>query len=111
MNIKKTLAVLVMFSSSAITAQAVEMVAADQSISTGLCMTALSGNRVGMQDEIKDSGLTKRYVTNNVACNDVNIVAFVQRHGKNADAMLKMLGTPRTRVSITDVAQNRVLEK
>jgi hypothetical protein len=88
-----------------------EIVAADDSHITQLCMTALSGNRAAMHNGIKSSGYSKEFVAKNVRCNGVNILAFVDKHGKNANAMLKILDKGVRTTSITDLANNNIETK
>lgn len=90
---------------------ATEMVAADSSNFTALCMTALSGNRAAMHNNIKSSGYSKPFITNNVECNGVNILTFVQQYGQNADAMLRTLDRGEHSTSITDLAKNNRVNK
>jgi hypothetical protein len=91
MNIKKLAIVTMLILGVSATSQATEVKAADKSAMTNLCMTALSGNRAAMHNNIKASGYSKNYVAKNVNCNGINILAFIQQHGKNADAMLRIL--------------------
>lgn len=91
--------------------QANEMVAADDSNFTQLCMTALAGNRAAMHNNIKSSGYSKQFIAKNVQCNGVSILAYVQQHGENADAMLRTLDRSEYRTSITDLAKNNSVSK
>jgi hypothetical protein len=115
MNIKTILTVAVAISSlSVASAQAKSnktFTAADQTVSTKLCLTAISGNRPAMHSKMKDYGVSKRYVYNNVQCNEQALPIFVQNHGKNADAMLKMLTPRNTNVEIIDIAKNTLVSK
>jgi len=86
--------------------QASSFQAADKSITTNLCMKAISGNRIMMLNEIKTSGLSLKYITANVQCNGENILSYVQQHGKNSEKMLKVLDRRNVEINITDIAVN-----
>lgn len=68
-----------------------EVVAANKSSFTDLCMVALSGNRAAMHNRIKFSGYSKAFVRNHVQCNKANLLSFIAKHGKNSKAMVRML--------------------
>ncbi len=87
-------------------ANASNLVATNDSISTELCMTAAAGNRVAMQKAIKQSGLSKSFVVYNVKCNDQHITEFVAKHGRAAEKMNALLnhGRHKGKVTINDVA-------
>lgn len=106
MSIKKILITGLMTTGLAISAQASDLKAADSSIATELCMTAVSGNRAAMLNQIEASGKSIKYLANNITCNGDNILAFVEQHGKNSQKMLKVLDRSSHGVSITDIAQN-----
>lgn len=97
--------------STATMSQAKEVVAADNSNITQLCMTALSGNRAAMHNNIKSSGYSKSFIATNVQCNGVNIQTFVQQHGKNSAGMLRVLERREHKTSITDIAKNNITTK
>lgn len=98
-------------SATATMSQANEIVAADNSNITQLCMTALSGNRAAMHNNIKSSGYSKSFIATNVQCNGVNILTFVQQYGKNADGMLRILDRSEHKTYITDIAKNDTTTK
>jgi hypothetical protein len=82
MTVKIVLAIFMVGAISTMS-QENEMVVADDSNFTQLCMTALVGNRAAMYNNIKSSGYSKLFIVNNVQCNGVSILAFVQQYGKN----------------------------
>ena len=87
------------------------MVAADNSNFTQLCMTALAGNRANMHNHIKSLGYSKPFIVNNVQCNGVSILAFVQQHGENLVAMLRILDRCGHSATITDKAKINLVSK
>ena len=110
MNVKKILVATVITSGFVLSVQASDFKSVDKSGYTKLCMTAIQGNRAAMHNTIKASGLSHKFVAENVQCNGENILTFVQQHGKNASNMLKMLDRRSVGTSITDIAMN-TLEK
>lgn len=108
MNIKKIMFTTLVATGLSITAQASSLQAADDSLATNLCMTAASGNRAAMHNEIKASGKSAEFVAKNITCNGENILAFVENHGKNSQKILDMIDRTNKQVSITDLAQNRM---
>lgn len=84
------------------------VVAADDSVTTKLCVTAAEGSRIQLHKAIEDSGLSKKYIAQNVTCNDQNILEFVQVHSESPETMNKVLtnGRYNTNVKITDLASN-----
>lgn len=104
MGIKKVAVVALISSGLFFSVQATELIAADNSGYTNLCMTALEGNRAKMHNTIKASGYSSRFVTKNVQCNGESLLSFVESNGKNSSSMLKMLDRDNTSVSITDLA-------
>ena len=108
MNIKKIVATFFATSVISTFSYANEIVAADSSNFTQLCMTALEGNRAAMHNNIKSSGYSKEFVAKNVQCNGVNILAFVEQHGKKSNAMLRMIDRSERSTLITDLAKNSV---
>lgn len=68
-----------------------DIISADNSSFTDLCMAALSGNRAAMHNRIKSSGYSKAFVRNNVQCNNVSLLSFIAKYGKNSKAMVRML--------------------
>jgi hypothetical protein len=106
MNIKKIVLLAMLTVGISVSAQASEVVAANSSNFTNLCMTAIAGNRAAMHNDIKSSGYSQKFIAKNVECNGINILAFVQQYGKNSDAMLRILDRGDRSTSITDLAKN-----
>lgn len=84
------------------------VVAADDYITSKICEAASGKSGVKLHKTIKDSGLSKKYIAQNVNCNDQNIVAFVQDHGQKPEKMVNMLtkGQYKTSVKVIDLAAN-----
>jgi len=87
-------------------ANAAQYIATDSYVGTELCVKAAKGNEFRMGKAIKANNLTKQYVIENVQCNNMNILSFVEEHGRNADGMQEFLteGTYQGKVKITDIA-------
>ena len=96
----------IVVSTLALSAQAKDFTAANGSVFTDLCITAVSGNRAAMHNKIVSSGHSKTFIARNVQCNGENIAHFVARNGRNSENMLKVIGGQRESVSITDLAMN-----
>ena len=78
-TLTKTLATITLSLSTIGMANAADsLFAADESVSSKLCVVAAQGSKIQLHKSIKDSGLSKRYIAENVTCNDQNILAFVQ---------------------------------
>lgn len=108
MNINNIVITTLVATSLSLSAQANDLKAADHTIETELCLTAASGNRAAMHNEIKSSGKSASFVAKHVTCNGENILAFIERHGKNSQNMLKTLERSKHQVSITDIAKNSI---
>lgn len=106
--IKKTGLMLLACTLTATGSYADELVAGDDSGFTQICMTAIAGNRAAMHNNMQISGYSRSYIVENVQCNGINILAFVENHGENPSAMLKMLDRRQHSTSITDLAKNTV---
>jgi hypothetical protein len=106
MDIKKIVITSSMVLGVSFSVQASNLKAADSSIATELCLTAASGNRAAMFNEIKESGKSLNFIAKNITCNGENILAFVEQYGNNSQNMLKILNRSALEVSITDIAQN-----
>jgi len=102
---KKVMLVSLVVSTFALSAQARDFSAADNSKLSNLCVTAVSGNRAAMHNEMKNSGYSKKFIALNLQCNGESIASFVRNNGRNSDNMLKVIGG-REEVSITDLAMN-----
>ncbi|MEW6991804.1 DUF3718 domain-containing protein [Colwelliaceae bacterium 6441] len=108
MNIKQIVVATLLTTGLSISAQASVLKAADHSLATDLCMTAASGNRAAMHSKMSALGASVKYITKSVQCNGENILAFVERHGKNSQNMLKILDRSSYQTTITDIAQNTI---
>jgi len=106
MTVKKAFTIALISLGMATAAQAGSFTAADKSISTDLCMAAISGNRAEMHNEVKASGLSLKFIADNVKCNGENILSYVQQYGQNSAKMLKILDRRNVEVNITDIAMN-----
>ena len=104
-----TLAALIS-SSLVLSTQAANIVSANESITTQLCVTALAGNRAAMHNKIIASGYSSRFVANKVQCNGENLVSYIKHFGKNSASMVKMLDNDNTNVSIIDIAKNDLVQ-
>ncbi len=103
----KTLATITLSLSTIGMASAADsLFAADDSITSKLCVVAAQGSKIQLHKSIKDSGLSKSYIAESVTCNDQNILAFVQDHAEEPEAMNNILtgGKFKTQVDITDLA-------
>jgi hypothetical protein len=91
MTVKKLVLAILMVGATSTMSQANVMVVADNSNFSQLCLTTLAGNRAAMHNHIKSSGYSKPFIVNNVQCNGVSILAFVQQHGENLAVMLRIV--------------------
>lgn len=108
MDIKKTVVAALVITGFSVQAKASDLVAANQSIATNLCLTAASGNRAAMVNQIKATGKSLQFIAKHINCNGENILAFVEQHGKKSQNMLKVLDRATHEVSITDIAKNTI---
>lgn len=60
-----------------------QFVAADDAVTSEICVVAANGNKMKLHKAIKDAGLTRGFVEDNVTCNDMPIVEFVEQYGEN----------------------------
>jgi predicted RNase H-like nuclease len=66
------------------TAQAnTQFEAADDAITSEICVIAANGNKMNLHKAIRDSGLTRGFVEDSVTCNQLPIVEFVEQYGEN----------------------------
>jgi len=107
MNMKKLSLAVLMTTGLIASTQAADIVAANSSQFTQLCVTATMGNRAAMYNAIKSSGHSRTYIANNVQCNGENIISFIEHYGKNSNAMIHTLDRTATKVTVTDLAENR----
>jgi len=102
----KVLATLTLSLSVAGMANASSLIAKDNSVTTKLCMTAATGNRIDMQQAIKSSRLSKSFVVKNIKCNEQGITEFVAQHSKSPTKMNALLNQSlnKGQVTIQDLA-------
>lgn len=60
-----------------------EIEAADDFATSKICEAAAKGSRSQVRNAVEHSGLSKQYVANNVTCNDMPLVEFVEQYGAN----------------------------
>lgn len=81
------------------------LVSANNSASTKLCMSAAKGSRVALLTSIKQSGYSRKYIKDNLLCNDLPVSDFITKYGKSPEKINLMLD-PKYRqgqVTINDV--------
>jgi hypothetical protein len=108
-KITKTLTVIVLTLSTISVANAAsKVVAADDYITSKICVAAVGESKIQLRNVIEDSGLNKRFVVKNITCNDQNILEFVQEYGEKPKKMVNVLtnGKYNANVNITDLAAN-----
>ena len=64
-----------------------KLVAADDAVTSEICVVAASGKKLKLHKTIKDFGLTRNYVARNVECNGMPIVEFVEQYGDNVTSI------------------------
>ncbi|MFT2091987.1 DUF3718 domain-containing protein [Paraglaciecola sp. 2405UD69-4] len=82
------------------------LVAADDYVTSKLCVVATEGSKMRLSQAIKKTGLSKRDVANNVTCNDQDLISFVEQYGTNANDINNFLtgGKYTGSVEITTIA-------
>ncbi|WP_371376064.1 DUF3718 domain-containing protein [Thalassotalea aquiviva] len=80
-----------------------KLTAGDNSLATNLCMAALQGNSALMSNEIRSSGFSRKYVSQNISCNGLSLYEFAQTYADNPEALARSLYQPKTEISITDL--------
>lgn len=84
-TLTKVIAISVLtLSTIGFTSAAEQLAPTDNFTGTKLCVVAAEGNKLKLNREIKESGLTKRYVVNNLKCNGMDLVSFVDQYGSNS---------------------------
>jgi len=85
-----------------------KVVAADDNITSRICVAAAGESKIQLHKVIKESGLSKKYIAEKVTCNNQNILSFVQEFGDDPEKMNNALTNGRfnTQVNITDLAAN-----
>jgi len=102
----KTLTTLTLSLSVLGMANASTFIAKDNSVTTELCMTAASGNRIAMSKAIKNSRISKLDLVNKVKCNEQNITDFVAQYGNSPTKMNLLINRSikKGSVTINDIA-------
>ncbi|MEP1554768.1 DUF3718 domain-containing protein [Paraglaciecola sp.] len=95
-------------SSIGMASAATEYVAADDYVTSKLCVVATEGSKLRLSQAIKKSGLSKNYVAENVTCNNQKLVTFVEQHGTNVEDINNFLtaGKYSSNIEVTTVASN-----
>lgn len=83
-------AISTFFAGAAMAAPQIE--AADDSVTSTLCVTVASGSKLKLHKQIKASVVDKNYVANEMTCNGMSVATFVDQYGTNADNIKKYLG-------------------
>lgn len=88
-----------------LSANAAEFVATDKAESTNLCVTAANGNKMKLNHMLKNSHLNKSFIIENVKCNDLPFLAFVEQQGNQPEKIIAMMtrGQRKGNVEITDL--------
>lgn len=75
------------FGAMAVAQAETQFVAADDAVTSDICVVAANGNKMKLHKAIKDAGLTRGFVEDNVTCNGMPIVEFVEQYGENVAAI------------------------
>jgi hypothetical protein len=67
------------------------IVPTDNYVTTKLCVVASEGNKTKLFRAIKKAGLSKHYVTENMKCNEMNLISFIEQYGTNVEKMNNFL--------------------
>ena len=78
-------------SSIGLTSASSLVVPTDGYVTTKLCVVASKGNKSKLFRAIKKAGLSKSFVTENVKCNELNLIAFIEQYGSNVETMNNFL--------------------
>lgn len=62
-------------------------VAADDNITSQICVVALEGSKAKLNRVLKQTRLTKQYIVDNVTCNGTPITEFVAQNGSNPNSI------------------------
>ncbi len=57
--------------------------AADDFATSKICAAATKGSRMKLHKAMENAGYTKQFVVENVTCNDMPLVDFVEQYGSN----------------------------
>ena len=77
----------------------VEFTPTDDSVTSILCVTAASGNKWKLHNQIKDSALDKKYVAKEMTCNGLSVAAFVEQYGKDGESIKKYLNIQQQQIA------------
>jgi hypothetical protein len=87
-TLTKTIAITTLtLSSIGLASASSEMVPTDNYVTTKLCVVATEGSKAKLSHAIKKSGLSKHFVTENVKCNELNLITFIEQYGSNVEKM------------------------
>jgi len=105
-TLTKTLAVMTFSLATIGMANAATIVAADNSLSTKLCVIAAQGSKIKMHLAVKDSHLSKSFIVDKIQCNDQSFLSFVEQYAKNPEKITYLLtnGKEQGKVKISDLA-------
>lgn len=59
------------------------LVASDNSVTSQLCVTAATGDAMQLHKKMKTLRVSKSYVTEQLTCNGMPVVEFVEQYGKH----------------------------
>ena len=68
-----------------------EFYPADDTLTSKVCVAAVSGSKHKLADSMKDANVGKRFVVEQVTCNGMPFVEFVAQYGENSDAINKYI--------------------
>ncbi|MBO1254686.1 DUF3718 domain-containing protein [Alteromonas sp. 5E99-2] len=60
-----------------------QLVPTDSFAGTKLCVVAAKGNKLSLNKEIRESRVSKQYLVENLKCNGMDLVSFVEQYGSN----------------------------
>ena len=61
-----------------------KLVPTDNFTGTKLCVVAAEGNKLQLNRAINKSGMNKGYIVENLKCNGMDLLSFVEQHGSNS---------------------------
>lgn len=59
----------------------------DDSASTRICMAASKTSKLRLNSTIKSASLTKRQAVEDIKCNDMTLIEFVEKYSENATVL------------------------
>lgn len=68
-----------------------QLVAADNEVSSDICVVAAKGNKLKLHQALKSAGLSRDFVAANVTCNELPIVEFVEQYGENVNVINRFI--------------------